>query len=45
MSKLKKGQNITKTAEEISVELNGEMSMDNKFIGKFTTQQVAVAMS
>ena len=44
MSKLEKGQNITKTAEEISVELDGEMSMDAELIGKFITQQVAVAM-
>ena len=28
MSKLEKGQNITKTAEETAVELDGEMSMD-----------------
>ena len=44
MSKLKKGQNITKTAEEISVELNGEMSMDAKLIREFITYQAPVAM-
>ena len=44
MSKLKKGQNITKTAEETAVELNGKMSMDAELIGNFITQQVAVAM-
>ena len=44
MSKLEKGQNITKTAEETSVELNGDMSMGTKLIGKFITQQNAVAM-
>ena len=45
MSKLEKGQNITKTAEETAVELDGEMSMDAELIGKFITQQVAVAMA
>ena len=45
MSKLEKGQNITKTVEETAVELDGEMSMDAEFIGKFITQQVAVAMA
>ena len=44
MSKLKKGENITKTVEETSVELNGGISMDAELIGKFITQQVAVAM-
>ena len=44
MSKLEKGQNITKTAEETAVELYREMSMDAELIGKFITQQVAVAM-
>ena len=43
MSKLEKGQNITKTAEETAVELEEEMSMDAKIIRKFITQQVAVA--
>ena len=33
MSKLKKGQTVTKTAEETAVALNGEMSMDTKLIG------------
>ena len=45
MSKLKKGQTVTKTAEETDVELDGEMSMDTELISKFITQQVAVAMS
>ena len=45
MSELEKGQNITKTAEETAVELDGEMSMDAEIIGKFITQQVAVAMA
>ena len=33
MSTLEKGQNITKTAEETSMELDGEMSMDADLIG------------
>ena len=45
MSKLEKGQNITKTAKETAVELDGEMSMDSKIIGKFITQQVAFTMA
>ena len=45
MSKLEKGQNITKPVEETAVELDGEMSMDAKIIGKFITQQVAVVMA
>ena len=45
MSKLEKGQTVTKTAEETAVALNGEMSMDAELIGKFITQQVAVAMA
>ena len=45
MYKLEKGQKSTKTAEETSVELDGEMYMNAKLIGKFITQQVAVAMS
>ena len=44
MSKLEKAQNITKTAEETAVELDGDMSMDSKLIGNFITQKVAVAM-
>ena len=44
MSKLEKGQNITKCAEEKGVELDGEMSMNAKLIGKFITQQVVAAM-
>ena len=45
MSKLKKGQNITKSAEETAVELDGEMSMDAELVGKFITQQVAAVMA
>ena len=45
MSKLEKGQNINKTAEETAVELDREMSMDAKLIGKFITQKVEVAMA
>ena len=45
MSKLEKGQTVTKTAKETAVALNGEMSMDAKLIGKFITQQVAVMMA
>ena len=45
MSKLEKGQNITKTAEETGVELDKGMSMDAEIIGKFITQQVAVTIS
>ena len=45
MSKLEKRQTITKTAEETAVELDGEMSMDAKLIGKFITQQISVAMA
>ena len=44
MSKLEKGQTVTKTAEETAVALDGEMNMDAKLIGKFITQQVAVTM-
>ena len=43
MSKLEKGQTITKTAEETTVELDGEMSMHTELIRKLITQQVAVA--
>ena len=42
MSKLEKSQNIIKTAEEKALELDREMSMDTKIIGKFITQKVAV---
>ena len=45
MSKLEKVQNLHKSAEEIAVELDGEMSWDAKLIGKFITQQVAAAMA
>ena len=45
MLKLEKGQNVNKSAEEIAVELDNEMSMDAKLIRKFITQQVADAMA
>ena len=45
MSKLEKGQNVTKSTEETAVELYGEMPMNDKLIGKFITQQVAAAMA
>ena len=45
MSKLEKVQNVTKTAEETAVELDGEISMDAKLIRKFITHQVAAAMA
>ena len=45
MSKLEKGQTITKTTEDTAVEIDGEMSMDAKLIGKFITNQVTVAMT
>ena len=45
ISKLEKGQNITKSTEETAVELDGEMSMDANLIGKFITQLVAAVMA
>ena len=45
MSKLEKGQNTTKTAEETAVDLDGERSIDTELIRKFITQQVAVVMA
>ena len=45
MSKLEKGQKITKTVEETVVEIDRNFSMDAELIGKFITQQVAAAMS
>ena len=45
MSKLEKGQNITKTVEETAVELDREMSMNAKLISKFINQQVAAAIA
>ena len=44
MSKLEKGQNITKTTEKKAMELDREMSIDAELIGKFITQQVVVTM-
>ena len=45
MSKLKKGQNVNKSAEETAVELDSEMSMGVRLIWKFITQQVAAEMA
>ena len=45
MSKLQKGQNVNKSAEETAAELDGEISMDSKLIGKFITQQVSSTMA
>ena len=45
MSKLEKGTTITKTQEDRAVEVYGEMSMGAELIGRFITQQVAVAMA
>ena len=45
MSKLEKGQTITKTLEEAAVEIDREMSMNAKLIGKFITQQLRIAMA
>ena len=45
MSKLEKGKNVAKAAEETAVELDGKMSMDADLIGKYITRQVAVAMA
>ena len=44
MSKLEKGQDVNKSVEETDIDLEGEMSTDEKLIGKFITQQVAAAM-
>ena len=44
-SNLEKGQNINKYVEETAVELDDEMSMDTKLIGKFITQQVAATIA
>ena len=45
MSKLKKGQNMNKSAEETALELDSEISLDTELIKKFITQQVAAAMA
>ena len=45
MSKLEKGQNITKLMEETAVELEGEILMDSKLVGNFITQKVTAAMA
>ena len=44
MTKLKKGQNVNNSTEEIDVALDSAMSMDSELIGKFITQQIAAAM-
>ena len=38
MSKLEKGQNVNKSAEETVMEIDGEMSMEAELIGKYITQ-------
>ena len=45
MSNLEKVQNVNNSAEETSVELDGEMSMDAELIGRFIMQQVAAVMA
>ena len=45
MTKLEKGQNVNKSAEETAVELDSEMSMGVRLIWKFITQQVAAEMA
>ena len=45
MLKLEKGQNVNKSAEEISVELDNEISIDAKLIRKFITKKVEAAMA
>ena len=45
LSRLEKGQTVTKSAEEIAVELDGEMSMGTELIGKYITEQVAAVMA
>ena len=45
MSNLEKGQTVTKTAEETAVALDRDTTMDAELMGKFITQQVAVAMA
>ena len=45
MSKLEKGQNITKTAEETAMSLDKKMSLDSELIVKLITQQVEVEIT
>ena len=45
MPKLKKGQNVNKSAEEKSLDLDRKMSMSAELIGKYITQQVTAAMA
>ena len=44
MSKLEKGQKVSKSTEKTAVDLDSKVSMDAKLIGKFIKQQVAAAM-
>ena len=45
MLKLEKVQNVTKSTEETAVELDSEMSINTKLIGKFITQQIIDTMA
>ena len=45
MSKLEKGQNVNKSAEETAVELDSEMSMYAKLIRNLITLQVTAVMA
>ena len=45
MTKLEKGQTVTKYAEETAMELDGKILMDAKLIGKYITHRVAAAMA
>ena len=44
MSKLKTGQTVTKYAEETAMELDSEISIGAKLVGRYIIQQVAFAM-
>ena len=43
--KLDKGKQVNKSMEEKALELNRDIYVDAKLIGKFITQQVAAAMA
>ena len=45
MSKLKKGQTVTKSAKKTAMELGGKILMDTTLIGRYVTQKVAAAMA
>ena len=45
ISKLGKGQNVNKSAEETAVELDSEISMYAKLIRNLITQQVTAVMA